>query len=173
LKVTVSSVLQTVGGISMLLILFTGSIFRYVHFKIYNENFLAIAIWSWILKFGFLTFLIQCIYQVYNMEEIKTFFGIMNSIDLKLQSMSLVINHSKYRKIVRNVCLFLGLLMMLRIPVIIFIYGFIIQTFTMDALFAEIMFCFFIIYECLLCLQFIIPTFLVRERFKIIRNFVR
>lgn len=173
LKITKLSLFHTIFAIILLVIAIVCCATHYYYYQVYLKNFLDSSIWSWILFIGFITFLSQIIFQFYKMEEIKKFFELVHTVDRKFNSLSLVIDHSRHRKVVRIVVVSLGLLMTMRIPVIITVYGFILKMFEREYLFMELMFCLFIIYECLFCLQFIIPTFLLRERFKILKGYVR
>jgi len=173
LKRTKLDIAQTGFGICLLFLLSFGNILHYYTYKVYNMDILIYSIWSWIFMFANVLFTVQCIHQIYKTDVISAFFELMHSIDMNILQMEALIDHRKHRKIVRNVTLSIVLLMFARIPLIVVFYGFIFEFYTPQILISEVLFCFLLIYECLFCLQFMIPTYLLRGRFQLMNNILR
>lgn len=173
LKVTKLSVFQTIFGVGLIFTLITGNIVHFYVYKIYETDFLNNSVWSYILMLGCISVFIQCLFQLYNMDKIKRLFESMHRLDEKFSKNFIFIDHSRQRKVVRNVSMFLIILISLKIPMIIAVYGLLLEIFTFEIIVLEVLFCFLLLYECLFCLQFIIPTYLLRERFKVLKNFLR
>lgn len=167
------ALIQTAIGIMIMLTLIFGSIMHYYFYEVYLLDFLTYPIWTYIFIFGTVQFFLECIYQIYKVNDIKLFFKQMQSIDIKLQRLDILVDHSRQRNIVKNVTLSIVVLMIVRIPLVIAFYKFIFNFYQTQVLLSEIMYCFMLIYECLFCLQFIIPTYLLRERFEALKNFLR
>ncbi|KAL7051663.1 hypothetical protein ACKWTF_004558 [Chironomus riparius] len=173
LKKTRFSIIQTGFGVGLLLLLSIGNMVHYFVYEVYKMDLLIYSIWSWILFFANLSFTIECIYQLYKADSITTFFKLMQTIDLKILQMEVSIDHRVHRKIVSNVILITVLLMFARIPLIVIFYGYVFEFYTRQVLISEVFYNFLLIYECLFCLQFIIPTYLLRERFKLLKDILR
>lgn len=145
-----------------------------VHYKTFmNEtDFFEFIIWSWLLIFMLPTVLLAFIIQMCKLGEIKELFELMNRSDMKLKKLQMHIDNKRQRKFVTILTI-----LTLLIPSVNYSQMILVNvnysTMEFHTLVHECFFSFFLLFECFLSCQFIIPTFLVRERFKTLQDYLR
>ena len=140
-----------------------------------QRPFLINMVWSWFLLIIYPVIIFQLILQAIKMKKIRSLFLFMNEIDSKLQQLQVLVDHKKHRRFISYNLVFLVGIMLIR---------FILQGYALvkngspyrtrsSVLVQEICFLWFLFYYCLLSLQFVFITYLVRERFKALKDLLR
>jgi len=172
LSATKCSIIQTICAVIVILASIVGNITHYYVYDVHEGSFFIDSIWTWILLFGMAFVLLQLIYQIYKMNEIKMFFKLMHSIDVKLSYLSLRIDFFEERKFVKKLSIIFGLLLIIRLPLVA-VLGIVHTVYTAETMISEIMYNIHLSYECLFCLQFFIFSYILRERFRMFKSFIR
>lgn len=128
-----------------------------------KQKLLEAKVWCWILILGTAFTLISFVYQNFHLKEILEFFCLLDNCDSKLKSLNLEIDHKKERKFNFHAS-FLG------------IFGPISYLFFMTAfnhhfglglgLHWNLLYMHFLLYKSFFCVQFIVITNAIRERFE-------
>ncbi|KAG5684163.1 hypothetical protein PVAND_013404 [Polypedilum vanderplanki] len=169
LKFTITSVAITIASICVFLIEAICNLFHNYVFIEKDARFFDSHIWNWFLRFVHpITFLQICIHM-YKTKEIKEFYQHMQIVDLKFNHFYLQIDHSSQKKFVKFVMNFTLLLLFVRFCSSVIIIEF-LSSFEWNAIIQEIFYARYLLYETFFCLQFIIPTYLLRKRFEILKE---
>lgn len=175
LKFTICGFIRTLLAF---LVLFTMLFFIFInHIMLLMEQrpFLINTVWSWFLIIIYPVIIFQLILQAIKMKKIRSFFIFMNEIDSKLQQLQVLLDHKKHRRFISYNLAFLVGIMLIR---------FILQGYALlksgsryrtraSVAVQEICFLWFLFYYCLLSLQFVFITYLVRERFRALKDLLR
>lgn len=172
LSATKCSIIQTICAVIVILASIVGNITHYYIYDVHEASFFIDSIWTWILLFGMVFVLLQLIYQMNKMDEIKMFFKVMHSIDVKLSYLSLRIDFFEERKFVKKLSIIFGLVLIIRLPIVALL-GIVYTVYTAETMISEIMYNIHLSYECLFCLQFFIFSYILRERFRMFKSFIR
>jgi hypothetical protein len=170
-KVTKFSSLLTFIAFLVCLLVIAGNI---CHFKYFvysaSEEFLRFSIWSIISILNFIMLSLQMLFNITNVCKIKRFFLLLQKYDEKCGTISVFIDHSGQRKFVKIIIRAVLMSIMLRYIQTVVLFTVFIKDQQKTSFIQDHFSCYFLVYESFFCLQFIIPTFLVRERLKTIKN---
>lgn len=135
-------------------------------------DFIRKQVWGLILAASLPMLLAQFIFQIRKRHKIGRFLNKLNESDLKLKKLGIKIDFQRHRKIVK----ILSFLLIILIPIwycsILVLGYFIGEVYSYDDMVTVVLYAYYLIYESLSCLQFIVPSFLVYERFKLLKKFV-
>lgn len=171
LSATNCSIIQTICAIIVILASIIGNIIHFYVYEINKGSFFTDSIWNWILMLGMTFVLLQFIYQMNKMDEIKMFFKLMHSIDVKLSYLTCGIDFIEERKFVKKLSVIFACLLIARVPIVALL-GFEYNVYNVETMVSEIMYNIHLSYECLFCLQFFVFTYILRERFRLLRGFI-
>lgn len=175
LKFTKLSILRTVIAFGLLLFMIGMIILNSFLNQSDKDTFLGVLVWSWFLLFAFLSLIVELIIQICKTNATKDFVHFMGEIDKKFHGLYLKINHRKYRKFILYVTVIIFGVILIRFfgSLILFnlrggYYSTGSKMITQETGFTLVLF-----FECYFSLQFIFPTFQIRERFILLRNSLR
>jgi hypothetical protein len=174
LKITLYSLSITTISIGYLLAETISNVFYQYSAYVENaEKFLDTFVWAWFLWFVLPVIWLQFFIQMmFKQKEVKTLFQLMLKIDSKFNNLYLNIDHSRHRKVVKFIVIAtLGVMTARQCSSILIYYH--LPFFEKSMLFQEIGYAHYLLYECFFCLQFIVPTYLLRERFQILKSLLR
>lgn len=175
LKFTKLSIIRTIATLVFLFAMNCMIIHNHITYQLENQPFLSFMVWSWFLILVYPIIIIQLILQVVNMKRIRKFHQSINNIDLKCRKLFIKFEHKKYRKIVLYTTVFVISNMVLRF-VVSTAYALFNNHFQLtegNMVIQEICYVCFLFYECFFTLQFIFPTYLIRERFTGLKNLLK
>jgi hypothetical protein len=133
-------------------------------------EFLKTPIWSIVSIFNLILLLMQMLLHISRSGRVKKFLKFMQNCDEKFNTLQLFIDYQKQRRVIRNKTLLVVALILLRYAQTILMYCTLFKGVQRTSFIQELFCCYFLLYVCTFCLQFIIFTYLVRERIKIITN---
>lgn len=175
LKFTKLSILRTIVAFGLLLFMIGMIIVNHFIYQSDKQPFLGSMIWSWFLLLAFPSLIIQLIFQIYQTNGTKDFVHFMGEIDRKLYGLYLKINHQKHRKFILRVTVVIFGVILFRFLASLVLFslrgGYYTtggKMITQEAGFTAVLF-----FECYFSLQFIFPTYQIRERFILLRNLLR
>jgi hypothetical protein len=175
LKFTKFSILRTVVAFVLLFLMIAMIVLNLFVNQSECDTFLGVVVWSWFLLFGFSLLIIQLIIQICKTAATKNFIHFMNAIDNKFHGLYIKINHRRYRKFILYVTVTIFGVILIRFfaSLILFsirggYYSTGSKMITQETGFTLVLF-----FECYFSLQFIFPTFQIRERFILLRNSLR
>lgn len=167
MKVSYLSLAKSIGVFLFLIILMFFIIWNHIIFINEKQPFLALMFWSWFLVAVYPTIFIQFSYQMIKSKDIRKFFKFMDEIDHKFRKLCINIDHQRHRKITFRSTIIIAVTLIIRfIPVLIFSIlnkEYYKSNGNMTA--NEISYFGFLIYISAFTLQFVFPTYLLRERF--------
>lgn len=175
LKFTICSIIRTLLAFFALFAMIFFILVNHIMLLVEQRPFLINMVWSWFLVLIYPVIFIQLILQVSKMKKLRSFLLFMNETDKKLQQLQINIDHKKQRRFISyNLTFFVGI-MLIRC---------ILQGYTMvknrsiyrtraSVVVQEICYLCYLFYCCLLSFQFIFITYLLRERFRAIKDLLR
>ena len=175
LKFTKLSILRTTMVFGFLLFMIGMIIFNHFVYQSANQSFFESKVWSWFLLLAFPSLIIELIYQIYKTNETKDFIHFMGETDQKFHGLYLKIDHRKYRKFILYVTVTIFGMMLIRFFASLIWFSISDgyyktggKMLTQETGYTAVLF-----FECYFSLQFIFPTFQIRERFVLLRNLLR
>ncbi|KAG5679296.1 hypothetical protein PVAND_008874 [Polypedilum vanderplanki] len=159
--------LQNIAAIGVLCIIMIANIIQY-DLYLYEKDFFEYRVWSWMIYFAIPSILLMIVFQMTKNKKIKKFFNVMASCDEKIYNLNLIIDHRKHKKVV----VWLSLLSIFT-PVINYIKVLSGDDLEFNTIVQEFFYAYYMLYECFIFIQFIIPTYLIRERFKVLQCFLK
>lgn len=175
LKFTKLSILRTI--IAFVLLFAMIGVIIVNHFEDISDNqpFLGSMIWSWFLLIAFPALIIQLVFKIFKTNRTKYFIHFMGKIDRKFYGLYLKIDHQKHRKFILfvTVTIFGVILVRLLASLVWFFmksgyYATGVKMIIQETGYTAVLF-----FECYFSLQFIFPTYQIRERFILLRNLLR
>jgi len=147
------------------------------HVKYISEHqpFLGIMVWSWLLIFLYPMIAIQLSFQMVKAKDIRNFFNFMDGIDNKFYKLFIKIDHKRHRKIVfRITATIISSLTVRFIGSLIFAIMYRDKyTTNANVLAQEIAYFGYLLYVFIFSLQFVFTTYLLRERFSVLKDLLR
>lgn len=175
LKFSYFSIFRTILVFVALFLLIILIIRNHIIFTYEKQSFLVVMIWSWFLLFIYPFITTQLIFQLTKAKEIRNLFYFMDEIDSKFHKLFIKIDHQRYRKKV-----FSATFVIIGILVLRFSGSFVVGILNIEHYKSkgsmqvqEIAYFVFLLYVTLFSLQFIFPTYLVRERFIALKELLR
>jgi len=175
LKFTYFSVFRTSLVFVFLLILIFFIIRNHIIFSNENQSFLVVMIWSWFLLFIYPFIIVQLIFQLTKAKDIRDLFCFIDEIDSKFHKLFIKIDHQRYRKKIFRVTVFMIGTLILRFSGS-FVVGLLnAEHYTSKGSMQvqEIAYLVFLLYVTLFTLQFVFLTYLLRERFVVLKELLR
>jgi hypothetical protein len=147
------------------------------HAKYISEQqpFLGIMVWSWVLILLYPMIVIQFSFQMVKAKDIRNFFNFMDGIDSKFYKLFIKIDHNRHRKIIfRITATIIGSLTVRLIGTFVFkIVCHRGYTTNANVFAQEIAYFGYLLYVFIFSLQFIFTSYLLRERFRTLKDLVR
>jgi hypothetical protein len=172
LKIKKINVLQIVLVLIILTTATVGNFVLYVYTYDPTLSFFRYSVWTWLMVFADPIIFLQFFIQLKKQHEIRSFLKLMHDIDLRFMSLGLQVDHKSHRKFVRNLSISIMFLPCMNyiIPVLgSYYYGQISSN-----TFAQEFFYFvYVSVECFIFTQFVVFTYLLRERFKLLSKLLR
>lgn len=175
LKFTYFSIFRTTLVFVTLFLLIILIIRNHIIFTFEKQSFLAVMIWSWFLLLIFPFITVQLIFQLIKAKEIGDFFCFMDKIDIKFQNLFINIDHQRNKKKIFRATLFTIGTLLLRFSGS-FVVGILnIKYYTSKGSMQvqEIGYLVYLLYITLFSLQFVFLTYLIRERFIVLKELLR
>jgi nitrate reductase gamma subunit len=158
----------------VLLILSVCNVLHYKHFvHDASSEFLKFSVWSIATMVNYTLLLLQFIFHLTKASKVKKFMVFMQKCDEKFNATSLFIDHKQQRKYIKCLIFAVLLLTLLRYIETLVVYKIFLRELQRTSFVQEHFCAYFMLYECFFCLQFIIPAYIVRERFKILKSSLR
>lgn len=175
LKFTKFSIVRTIATFGFLLTMNGMIIHNHITYQSENQPFLSLMVWSWFLILVYPIIIIQLILQVYFMKDIKSFIYFMHEIDLKFRQLHIKIDHKACRKKIFYITMFvIGNILIRFLGSTFYAFNQAFSVFTEGKmLIQEICYLCFLFYQCVFTLQFIFPAYLIKERFKALKDLLR
>ena len=175
LNLTYSSLLWKFLLFLILFVLMIFIIWNHIIFTNEKQPFLGMMFWSWFLIAVYPTIIFQLTFQMLKTKKIKEFFSFMDEIDRKIRKLCIKIDHQRHRKIIFRSSLLIVITLLLRfLPILIF------SIFNKDQyktngnmITNEISYFGFLVYISAFTLQFVFPTYLLRERFTSLKELLK
>jgi len=174
IKFTACSLIRTILAAILLLGMILLIMFNHILFLMERRPLLINMVWSWFLIIIYPVIFFQLILQALRIKKIRSFLLFMNEIDGKLEQL-VKLDHKKHRRFIScNLVLLAGIILirsLLRWYVLVK-NGAQYQT-RASVLVQEMCYLWFLFYNCLFSLQFIFATYLLRERFRALKDLLR
>lgn len=174
IKFTVCSIIRTLLAAILLLGMILLIMFNHILFLMERRPFLVNMVWSWFLIIIYPVIFLQLILQALRIKKIRSFLLFMNEIDGKLEQL-VKLDHQKHRRyIICNLALLAGILLIRTI-----LQGYALvkngaQVRTRASIVVqEMCYLWLLIYNCMFSLQFIFAAYLLRERFRALKDLLR
>jgi hypothetical protein len=170
LQLTFCSIFFTLLGVAILSMATTAQFSMSYHFVIAQSNFFETTIWTYFLSFVFPIIFLQLFIQTYRANRLKEFIHFVHEVDLKFQDLNVNINHFQQRRRVISFIISMVCVLLARYSSSLLIH---LQLDGDFFIFSESLYAAYLLYECFFALQFVVPTYLIRERFKELRKMLR
>ena len=175
LKFTHLSILRSSITYVALLIIIIFIVDNHVKYVSERQSFLGIMVWSWFLIFLYPMIAIQLTFQMIKAKDIRNFFNFMDGIDNKFNKLFIKIDHSRHRKMIfRVTAILIGTLTARFLGSFVFsIVNKVNYTTNAVMLAQEIAYFGYLLYVFIFSLQFVFTSYLLRERFRILKDLLR
>lgn len=151
--------------IVVLLIFTIANIFHY-RFFICGMDFFEYSIWSWFLFFSYPLIFIQFIFQMCKLNEMRELMRVLYKCDIKIYSLYLQIDHRKQRKVVKYLLIFIVSWVAINVIQVTICHYF--NLLGLHSMIQGYFYSLILLFENYVCFQFIVPSYQVRERFKLL-----
>ena len=175
LKCTNISLLRASTGFVVLIAILIFVVENHVKYNSEHQPFLGIMIWSWLLMFLYPMIGIQLSFQMIKAKDIRSFFNFMDGIDSKFYKLFIKIDHNRQRKIIFRITATLISSLTVRFVgslVFAIMYRDSFKT-NANVLVNEIAYFGYLLYVFIFSLQFVFTTYLLRERFSVLKELLR
>jgi hypothetical protein len=172
LKCTKWSLAQTALGITVILSQTTIVFCRPFQFYVNASNFFDTTLWSLFLDFLYPTIILQFCVQMWKMKDIKKFLRLMYKTDVKINSIRVFLNHTRHLRVVRFLVCF-SILVSISKFLLSLLYHKLDDGGERMYYIEELSYGIYTVFECFFTLQFIVTSFLLRERFKALKSFLK
>jgi hypothetical protein len=135
-----------------------------------ERDFFEYRVWSWVLIFNLPTVLILIIIQMARHKRIKEFFVEMHACDQKISKLNILIDHARQKKVI------IGLLSVSVFGTVAHYLHVLLRgrhTLDVSTVIQEFFYAYYLLYECFMLFQLTIYSFIIRERFKILQNYLK
>lgn len=175
LKITKLSMINTIILFGVLASTMANIIMNHIKFEEEKQPFLGMIIWSWFLIFIYPVIIIQLIIQMTVIKDIRNYFKFMHEIDKKMRGLFVKIDHVRHQKVIFWSTIFFLFTIIARFIASLFngmVYGVVYAT-KGNLVVQEFSYVCFLFSETFFILQFVFPTYLIRERFRILTDLLR
>lgn len=168
-KVTICGSIQTAFVVVIVISILTFSFFNVIQVHNISSDYFLSVLWAWLLVLIYLTILIQILYQLYQLKDVKTFFRHMHRIDTKFFIIRHNFNHIQHHKVIRFWIIFAIGANLSRYIASLVVHV-LLDGINISSIAIETFFSLFALYETFMTLQLMVPAYQIRERFRIQKN---